>query len=382
MRIGIEAQRLLRPHKHGMDIVALETIRALADYDEHEFVVFVKPDEDRDGLPHTSNIQVVELPGGPYPVWEQYALPKAIRQHRIDLLHCTANTAPLRCPVPLVVTLHDIIFLENQPLRAGSWYQRFGNQYRRWNVPRIVQHCDQIITVSDFERQRIIDHMHLDPTRVVSIWNAVSQQFRVIEDTNQLAEVRAKYNLPHDFIFFLGNTDPKKNVRGVLKALLLLKQRGQLSIPVVISNIPDDALNAILTEIDGQALADDLILCGYIPNYVLPLIYNAATIFLCPSLRESFGLPILEAMACGTPVVTSTTSSMPEVAGEAALLVDPTSAENMASGINLLLKDPTLRYDLRRKGFERAALFSWQETAKKLMDVYEKVSLSPKAVLA
>ena len=382
MRIGIEAQRLLRPHKHGMDIVALETIRALANHDQHEFVVFVKPDDDRDGLPNTPNVQVVELPGGPYPIWEQYALPKAIQQHGIDLLHCTANTAPLRCPVPLVVTLHDIIFLENQPLRAGSWYQRFGNQYRRWNVPRMVQNCDQIITVSDFERRRIIDHMHLDPAQVVSIWNAVSKQFRVIEDARQLAEVRAKYKLPDDFIFFLGNTDPKKNVKGVLKSLLLLKQRGQLSLPVVISNMPADALNAILTEIDGQSLADDLILCGYIPNYVLPLIYNAATLFLCPSLRESFGLPILEAMACGTPVVTSTTSSMPEVAGEAALLVDPTSAEDMAEGINQLLKKPALRADLRQKGLERATLFSWQETARKLMDVYERVGIHRKAVYA
>lgn len=370
MRIGIEAQRLLRPHKHGMDIVALETIRALADYDQHEFVVFVKPDMDRDCLPDTPNVEFVELSGGPYPVWEQYALPKAVRQYGIDLLHCTANTAPLRCPVPLVVTLHDIIFLESQPLLAGSWYQRFGNQYRRWNVPRMVQHCDQIITVSDFERQRIINHMHLDPAKVVSIWNAVSKQFRIIDDTNQLAGIRAKYKLPEEFIFFLGNTDPKKNVRGVLKALLRLKQQGQLSLPVVISNLPADALNAILTEIDGQALTDDIILCGYIPNYVLPLVYNAATFFLCPSLRESFGLPILEAMACGTPVLTSTTSSMPEVAGDAALLVDPTSVEDMANGIRSLMSQPDLRARLRWKGLDRVLLFSWQETARKLIDVY------------
>ena len=372
MRIGIEAQRLLRPHKHGMDIVALETIRALATNAEHEFVVFVKPDTDRDGLPQAPNLEFIELPGGPYPVWEQYALPNAVKQHGVDLLHCTANTAPLRCPVPLVVTLHDIIFLENQPLRAGSWYQRIGNQYRRWNVPRMVHQCEQIITVSDFERTRIINHLQLPPARVVSIWNAVSKQFRVIDDPHQLDGVRQTYKLPPKFIFFLGNTDPKKNVKGVLEALLLLKQRGQLSLPVVISNLPAASLTALLTSINGQSLTDDILLCGYIPNHVLPLVYNAATVFLCPSLRESFGLPILEAMACGTPVLTATTSSMPEVAGDAALLVDPTSANAMADGIDQLIHQPALRHELRRKGLERAALFSWQATAQKLLDVYAK----------
>ncbi|GAB4025299.1 glycosyltransferase family 1 protein [Spirosoma gilvum] len=353
-----------------MDIVALETIRALANHREHEFIIFVKPDADHKGLPDSPNVQLVELPGGPYPVWEQYTLPKAIAQYGIDLLHCTANTAPLNCPVPLVVTLHDIIFLERQPLLAGSWYQRFGNQYRRWNVPRIVRNCERLITVSNFERQRIIDHLHLDPARVVSIWNAVSNQFRVINDQDQLDSIRQKYKLPKDFIFFLGNTDPKKNVRGVLESLLLLKQQGQLTLPVVISNLPASALNDILTEIDGHSLINDIILCGYIPNYILPFIYNAATIFLCPSLRESFGLPILEAMASGTPVLTSTTSSMPEVAGNAALLVDPTSTEEMADGINKLISRSDLRDDLRRKGLQRATLFSWEATAGKLLDVY------------
>lgn len=380
MRIGIEAQRLLRPHKHGMDIVALETIRALTNFKEHEFIVFVKPDADRKGLPNSPNIQFVELPGGPYPVWEQYALPKAINQYSIDLLHCTANTAPLNCPVPLLVTLHDIIFLETQPLMAGSWYQRFGNQYRRWNVPRIVRSCERIITVSNFERQRIIDHLHLDPSRVVAIWNAVSEQFRIIDDQEQIDTIRQKYKLPKEFIFFLGNTDPKKNVRGVLKSLLLLKNQGQLSLPVVISNLPAPALNDILTEIGGQSLADDIILCGYIPNYILPFIYNAATIFLCPSLRESFGLPILEAMASGTPVLTSTTSSMPEVAGNAALLVDPTSIEEMADGINQLIQKPGLRTDLRQKGLQRATLFSWEATAGKLLDVYNQSVQTPSLV--
>ncbi len=372
MRIGIEAQRLLRPHKHGMDIVAVETIRAFAEHSQHEFVVFAKPDSAHDGLPTAPNIQIVELPGGPYPIWEQYALPKAARQHGIDLLHCTANTAPLQPSAPLVLTLHDIIFLE-KAIVGGNWYQRIGNLYRRWNVPRVVKMADCIVTVSHYERQRIIDHLRVDPSRVVTVHNAVSKQFRVINDADQIESVRQKYKLPAEFIFFLGNTDPKKNVVGVLKALLLLKQRGQLCLPFVMANVSQDYVDGVLEQIGGQSLASDILLCGYIPNTILPVVYNAATVFLCPSLRESFGLPILESMACGTPVLTASTSAMPEVAGDAALLADPASPDEMASQLKRLLTSTDLRASLREKGLKRAALFSWQNTAKQLLTVYENV---------
>lgn len=372
MRIGIEAQRLLRPHKHGMDIVALETIRALANQPDHEYVVFVKPDVARYSLPHAPNMTIVELPGGPYPVWEQYALPNAIRQYGLDLLHCTANTAPLRSAVPMVVTLHDIIFLENR-ITGGTWYQRLGNLYRRWNVPRVMADCARIVTVSDYERQRIIEHLRIAPERVVTVHNAVSPQFQVVNEPAALAQVRVQYRLPESFIFFLGNTDPKKNVRNVLRSLLLLKQRGQLPLPLVMSNVSESYVNGLLTELGAAALADDIVLSGYVPNTTLPLLYNAATVFLCPSLRESFGLPILEAMACGTPVLTASTSAMPEVAGDAALLADPASVDDMASQLHRLLTQPGLRADLRQRGLERAKLFSWQNTAQQLLSVYEQV---------
>ena len=369
MIIGIEAQRLFRPHKHGMDIVAVETVKALAAHTNHEFVLFVKPDTDRACLPPSPNLRVVELAGGPYPIWEQWTLPKAIRAAGIDLLHCTANTAPLRPGVPEVVTLHDIIFLE-KAIVGGTAYQRFGNVYRRWNVPRVVKSADRIVTVSDYERQRIIDHLRVSPERVITIHNAVSQQFRVIDDAVKLAEVRTQFSLPGEFIFFLGNADPKKNVPNVLRALALLRQRGQLTLPLVMANVSAAYVNGVLTDIGHPELLAAIVLCGYIPNSLLPVVYNLATVFLCPSLRESFGLPILEAMACGTPVLTASTSAMPEVAGDAALLADPSLPEAMAEQLCKLLTDSTLREKLRQRGLERAALFSWKNTAKQLLDVY------------
>lgn len=373
MVIGIEAQRLLRPHKHGMDIVALETIRALVRHRDHEFVVFVKPDTDRACLPTADNMRVVELNGGPYPVWEQWALPRAVRRAGVDLLHCTANTAPLRSSVPVVLTLHDIIFLE-KAIVGGTAYQRFGNVYRRWNVPGVVKTADLILTVSHYERQRIIDHLRVAPERVVTVHNAVSPMFGVIDEATQLADVRTRFKLPEAFIFFLGNADPKKNVPNVLRALLLLKQRGQLTLPLVMANVSAEYVDKVLEETGTAALKPDIILCGYIPNPLLPTVYNLATVFLCPSLRESFGLPILESMACGTPVLTASTSAMPEVAGDAALLADPASPEAMAGQLTRLLTDPELRSSLRQRGLERAALFSWANTAKQLLTLYEGVA--------
>ncbi|MBO0950260.1 glycosyltransferase family 4 protein [Fibrella forsythiae] len=372
MIIGIEAQRLLRPHKHGMDIVALETIRALAAHRDHEFVVFVKPDTDRACLPDAPNLHVVDLHGGPYPVWEQWALPKAVKQAGVDLLHCTANTAPLRSSVPVIVTLHDIIFLE-KAIVGGTAYQQFGNVYRRWNVPSVVKTADRILTVSHYERERIIDHLRVAPERVITVHNAVSPTFRVIDDLVKLADVQASFALPDEFIFFLGNADPKKNVPNVLRALLLLKQRGQLTLPLVMANVSAGYVDKVLAETGTTALKPDIILCGYIPNPLLPAVYNLATVFLCPSLRESFGLPILESMACGTPVLTASTSAMPEVAGDAALLADPASPQAMADQLARLLTDTDLCLSLRQRGLERAALFSWANTAKQLLDVYAGV---------
>jgi len=373
LRIGIEAQRLFRPHKHGMDIVALELIKNLQQLDqENEYFIFVKPDADAGVLQATPNFHIVEVPGGPYPYWEQVLLPRAARKAGVDLLHCTSNTAPLRAGVPLVLTLHDIIYLEPLDLRRGTWYQRLGNLYRRWNVPRVVPQCQRILTVSAFEQARIEQRLPNAPVQVV--YNGVGQQFQPVTDAAALTAARTRYNLPERFIFFLANTDPKKNLRGVLQALAQLKRQGQLACKLVMLDYKESALGAMLAELGTPELRDDIQLCGYVPNQQLPLIYSLAELFLYPSLRESFGIPILEAMACGTPVITSTTSSMPEVAGDAALLVDPFKPEEIAAAVLRLQNDPAERATLVARGLGRANKFSWGETARQVLHVYEQVA--------
>jgi glycosyltransferase involved in cell wall biosynthesis len=240
--------------------------------------------------------------------------------------------------------------------------------------------CERVLTVSAFERARIVQRLPGPAHQVQVVDNSAGEQFRPITDASALAVAKTRYNLPERFIFFLANTDPKKNLRGVLHALALLKQQGQLSFKLVMLDYEESALLAILRELNAPELRNDILLCGYVPNQELPLIYNLAEVFLYPSLRESFGIPILEAMACGTPVITSDTSSMPEVAGGAALLVDPLQPETIAAAILRLQNDPAERAALVERGLQRVQQFSWRETARQVRTVYEEVaaaSLAP-----
>ncbi len=379
MKIGIEGQRLFRTKKHGMDMVALELINELQKIDhENEYVIFVKPDEDTTTLKATSNFKIVELSGGPYPTWEQFALPKAAKAEGCHLLHCTSNTAPVNTSLPLVVTLHDIIYMESISLfkKSGTWYQKMGNMYRRYVVPPVVKKSDKIITVSKFERNRIAEFFGIpqEENRLVAIYNGVSEHFVPINDQKELDRVKSLYKLPDRFLFFLGNTDPKKNTPGTLKAFSdYLKKSNDPDLYLVMLDYERSSLEKILSDIGDKELINRILLTGYVVNTDLPAIYNLCSIFLYPSLRESFGIPMLEAMRCGTPVITSNTSSMPEVSGDAAYIVDPFKPEQITEGITKLLSDKALRVELVKKGLKQAAKFSWKHMAEDVLSLYKEV---------
>lgn len=378
MKIAIEGQRLFRTKKHGMDMVALELINELQKLDhKNEYVVFVKPDEDKNTLSESKNFKIVELAGGPYPTWEQNALPKAAKKEGCDILHCTSNTAPVSPGMPLVTTLHDIIYMESISIfkKGGTWYQKLGNMYRRWNVPRVVKISDKIITVSKFERNRIAEFFKIpkDDNRLVAIYNGVTEHFRKIDDQNELDRVKQLYKLPENFFFFLGNTDPKKNTPGVLKAFSDYLKKTKDDTYLVMLDYEQSALEKILSDIGDKELKSKIVLTGYVVNTDLPAIYNLCRIFLYPSLRESFGIPMLEAMRCGVPVITSNTSSMPEVSGDAAYIVDPYKPEEITEGIIELLNNSKLREELIKKGYKQSQNFSWKNMAIDVLKLYEEV---------
>ena len=370
MKIAIEAQRIFRPNKHGMDFVALETIRELQKIDhENEYFIFVSPGPDH-CLNDSDNMHIVELRCPSYPLWEQVALPRAVARVRPDLLHCTSNTAPVKCPVPLVLTLHDIIFLEKRQSSSRSLYQEMGWHYRRLVVPRILSECRKIITVSNFECNRIREALNLPKDRLTAVYNGYSPHFRQMPPAPEIVH---KYVPSDDYLFFLGNTAPKKNTPRVLKAYGLYLRQSKHKRPLLIADLKEEAIDGILSAEGIKEVKPYLSFPGYIPNADLAALYNGAFAFLYPSLRESFGIPMLESMACGTPVIAGNTSAMPEIAGEGALLADPLDENDIARKILLLEEDDTFYQQQVDYGLERVKLFSWRKSAEALLKIYKEI---------
>ena len=372
MKIGIEAQRIFRKNKHGMDYVVLQEIKELQQMDTtNEYYVFVKPGEDR-CVESTTNVHIIELNYPTYPLWEQWALPRAAKKYGVDILHCTSNTAPIWCNIPLVLTLHDIIFLEPRDRKHQklSWYQDFGRTYRRFVVPRIINNCKRIITVSNFEKKNIINHFHLDTKKIVMLYNSFDKAFCI--QSNWQRDITKYIDCPSYFLI-LGNTDYRKNTKRMIVAYANYLKQSEKKRKLLITSLTNEYINQLLTENDIACMKEHIVLTDYLPFADLPSIYHHAFCFLFASLREGFGIPILESMACGTPVITSNTSSMPEVAGEDAILINPESSDEITEMMLRLEKDKDFYEQQRQIGLERAKLFSWRKTAENLLKLYQEV---------
>ena len=370
MRIGIEAQRIFRKNKHGMDYVVLQEIKELQQMDtKNEYFVFVAPGEDH-CLEDTKNVHIIEIGGNFYPIWEQITLPNAAKELKVDILHCTSNTAPIFCNIPLILTLHDISFLEPIEKNDKPLYKNKGWLYRRLVVPRILNKCKKIITVSDFEKKNIISKLSIPEEKMVMIYNGYNDWFKPVQD---LERIYQKYIDEPGYFFFLGNTDPKKNTERTLIAYSKYLEKSDAKRKLLMADLDQSFLDDIIDRNHIENIRKNIVIPGYIINSDLPYIYNNAFAFLYTSLRESFGIPLLEAMACGTPVITSNTSSMPEIGGQHAILVNPESSDEIAQKMLELENNDALYRAQEDIGLKRAALFSWRQTAEQLLNVYDYV---------
>ena len=353
-----------------MDYVVLQEIKELQQMStRHEYFIFVAPGEDK-CLQDSHNVHVIEIGGGFYPYWEQHSLPQAVKELNLDLLHCTSNTAPLSCSVPLILTLHDIIFLEPRDRLNKSIYQNMGWLYRKLVVPRILKKCKRIITVSNFEKNNIINTLGIPEGKMTMIYNGYTDWFRPVQD---IEFVYRKYIDAPSYFFFLGNTDPKKNTERTLIAYSRYLEKSEFKRKLLMADLDQEYLNDIIDRNKIENIRKKIVMPGYIANSDLPYIYNNAFAFLYPSLRESFGIPLLEAMACGTPVITSNTSSMPEIGGPNAILINPENPDEITEKMLQLEHDDAFYKKQEEVGLERATLFSWRQTAENLLNLYEEV---------
>ena len=239
-----------------------------------------------------------------------------------------------------------------------------------------MKKADKIITISQHTKKDLLEHLMIPPEQIEPVYLGVDPHFRVIHQ-NQLTETREKYHLPERFILYVGSEQPRKNFQSVIRAFQSLKNTYNLEgiklVKVGRPQIGEDDRKAIFDLIGELGLAKDVFFMDYVPEEDLPSMYNLADLFVYPSLYEGFGLPPLEAMACGTPVVTSNTSSLPEVVGDAGIMVDPLDVDALADSMHRVLTDDHLSEKLRNMGIARAREFSWEKTAQKTWQIYEQV---------
>lgn len=242
--------------------------------------------------------------------------------------------------------------------------------YRRLVVPRVLDKCRKIITVSNYEYENIVGKLNIPRQRMQMIYNGYNEWFRPVNDVEC---AYGKYIRKSGYFFFLGNTDPKKNSERTIMAYAKYLKLSQVKRELLVADLDKEIIDDILKRNDIEYARDYIVAAGYIDNKHLVSVYNAAFAFLYTSLRESFGIPLLEGMACGTPVITSNTSSMPEVAGVDAPLVDPTNPDSITDMMFRLENDSDYYARMREYGLKRVKLFSWKNTAERLLSLYEDV---------
>lgn len=300
-------------------------------------------------------------------LWEQLVQPAAVRRARADLLHALAFVAPIAAPCPFVVTIYDLSFL-----RYPEAFRPLNRWYLGALTARSARLARAVITISESTRQDTITRLKVPPERVHTVHCGVEARFRPLP-RQEVADFRRRQGLPDRFGLFLGTLEPRKNVDGLLRSYARLRKSEPAAPPLVIAGGKGWYYDQVFGLVESLQLDQEVIFPGYIPEEEKVWWYNAATFFVYPSHFEGFGLPALEAMACGVPVITSNAASLPEVVGEAGLMIDPADEAGLAAAMARVASDRALRERLVERGLARAQTFSWEKTAMETVAVYRRV---------
>jgi glycosyltransferase involved in cell wall biosynthesis len=371
MRIAIDAHAV-GAKLGGNESYAINLIEALAQIDStNSYTIYVTTDDARDRfhqrwpnfivrstLPHTPLIRI------------PLTLSAELRKNPVDVLH-VQFTAPPFCPCPVVVSIHDLSF-EHLP----QTFNRRSRTQLRLTVRHSARRAARILSLSEHTRCDIMETYGIEAERIKAIPLAAPKHFAPVDDQSELQRVRHIYGIDGDYILSVGSIQPRKNLARLIKAYASLRgDHSAAKLPKLVlvgkcAWLYDQTLRAL----EESGVKESVVLTGYVPESDLPALYTGALCFVYPSYFEGFGLPPLEAMKCGAPVIVGNRTSLPEVVGDAALAVDPFDVDAIAQAINLLISNSQLREELSVKGQKRAAAFDWQETARKTLMVYEEVA--------
>lgn len=368
MRIAINTRFLLSHKMEGFGWYTFEIVKRLVEnHPEHTFILFFDRAYDTKFVFGTNAVPVLLHPQARHPIlfriWFNVSVRRALKKYQADVFFSPDGYLCLPTDVPQVPVMHDLNFEHNpQDLKPGmlKYYQKY--------FPRFARKANHIITVSEYSKQDICATYDIDASKVTAIWNGASDAFVPTGETQKTA-IREKYTDAAEYILFVGAIHPRKNVRRLIEAFSEYKRRNPRS---------EEKLLIVGTELWNNSAFDlnisdsvkrEIIFTGHLALSELALVMAAAKIFAFVPYFEGFGIPLVEAMQCGVPILSGDRTSLPEVAGDAALYCDPFDTKAIADGLQQLLTDPHLRSQLAEKGLERAQLFSWDRAAEKVWEV-------------
>lgn len=367
MRFAVDAHAIGR-HLTGNEVYIRSLLDAFGARDrECEFIAYVSAEDASQHLP--SSFRARRVASNPF-LRLGFDLSMKVREDAPDLLH-VQYTAPLGCPVPVVVSVHDVSFLEHP-----EYFTRARAMQLRWTVGRTVKRAAKILTVSDFSRSAILKvYGDLEEDQVVVVPNAGASEFRPISRESAASFVRERYGVSGRFVLSVGDLQPRKNQIGLIRAFArMVNAFPQLRHTLLLVGKETWFAERVREAARTSGVEDRIQFTGFVSDSDLLQLYNACDLFVFPSFYEGFGLPALEAMACGRAVTCSNTSALPEVVDGAAILFDPYSVDEMVRAMADLLRDAELRARMERLGLQRAAHFSWQKSAAQTLEVYREVA--------
>jgi len=368
VRIAIDARKL---HDFGIGTYVRNLTQQLARLDQQtEYVLLCREPDAGFAEKLGPNFRTVIERARPYSVSEQFRIPLALIQAHPDVFHAPHYVLPPLVPCRSVVTIHDCIHL----IFPQYLPSRFAHTYARASIWAAIRRAERILTVSEASKSDILRCFDVPSEKIVVTYNAIDDRFLAEPSEADVERARARYQLADPFILYVGNIKPHKNLERLIESFDHVRRQGFEQLRLVIIGDQITKLQGLRRAVHRHKLHKQVRFLGFVAPEVLTVLYRLARVFVFPSLYEGFGLPPLEAMASGTPVVTSNSSSLPEVVGDAAVLVDPYSSESIAEGIQLVLGDETLRRVMSEKGLARAREFSWEASVRRIRDVYAEVA--------
>ena len=372
MRVAIDARKL---HDFGIGTYIRNIIRQLARLDRQtEYLLICQPRDRELGLSLGDNFRVEVDTSRPYSFREQVSIPWTLLRTRATVLHEPHYVLPPLARCRSVVTIHDCIHLrfpQYLPNRAALTYARA-------QMGAAARRSDRILTVSEASKRDILEFFPVPAEKITVIYNAIDERFAEPPPEEDVRHVAERYQLQDKFVLYVGNVKPHKNLERLIVAFHVLRQTpGLEDVKLVIIGDEISRYASLRRAVHRYNLHKFVRFLGFLPDETLAIVYRLAGVFAFPSLYEGFGLPPLEAMASGTPVVTSNVSSLPEVTGDAALLVDPYSADAIADALRRVLTDSSLADSLSARGLARARTFSWEAAARRIREIYLEVGARP-----